>query len=85
MVQQASRSVVGNEQQVKTCQHYWIIEAPTGPVSRGVCQICEEIREFKNYIEAAPWGDAAPMSQSSDPYPAASPSENLEDSDEFTY
>ena len=85
MVQQASRPVAGNEQQVETCQHHWIIEAPTGPVSNGACQICEEIREFKNYIEAAPWGDAAPMIQSTDPYPAASHSGDLEDSDEFSY
>ena len=85
MVQQASRPVTGNEQQVATCQHHWIIEAPTGPVSMGVCQICEEVREFKNYIEAAPWGDTAPIVQSPEPYAAVSRSEDLEDFEELTF
>ncbi len=57
MVQQISRPAPGHENEPAACRHYWIIEAPTGPVSRGVCQICEEIRDFKNYIESAPWGD----------------------------
>jgi hypothetical protein len=38
------------EQSVPACLHHWIIEPPKGPVSQGVCQICQEVREFKNSI-----------------------------------
>ena len=34
------------------CSHHWVIEPPSGPVSLGVCQDCQETREFKNSI---PW------------------------------
>lgn len=40
------------------CKHYWVIQPATGPVSQGVCQNCSEIREFKNYVEGAYWGDS---------------------------
>ena len=33
-----------------TCRHYWIIEAAEGPVSQGVCQNCQDIKEFQNSI-----------------------------------
>ena len=33
-----------------TCRHYWIIEPAEGPVSQGVCQNCQEIKEFQNSI-----------------------------------
>ena len=39
------------------CRHYWIIQPATGPVSQGLCQNCGQTREFKNYVEAATWGD----------------------------
>ena len=51
------------------CRHHWLIQAAEGPVSGGVCRICGESREFKNYVEAATWGDTrlmpapAPVSQ----------------------
>lgn len=35
------------------CCHHWIIETAEGPVSRGVCQICHESREFQNSIVEA--------------------------------
>jgi hypothetical protein len=31
-----------------TCRHHWIIETPTGPVSKGVCKLCGEKRDFEN-------------------------------------
>ena len=31
-----------------TCRHYWVIEAASGPTSRGVCKICGEKRVFHN-------------------------------------
>jgi hypothetical protein len=30
------------------CHHYWIIESPDGPTSRGVCEYCGAEKEFDN-------------------------------------
>ena len=34
------------------CAHYWVIEPANGPVSQGVCQVCLEVREFKNFVDS---------------------------------
>ena len=34
--------------EIKSCRHYWNIEAASGPISRGICKICGEKREFLN-------------------------------------
>ncbi len=39
------------------CQHHWLIQAADGPTSPGVCRVCGEGRDFKNYVETATWGD----------------------------
>lgn len=39
------------------CRHHWLIQAADGPTSIGVCRICGETKDFKNYIETATWGD----------------------------
>lgn len=28
------------------CCHYWVIETPEGPISRGICKFCGEEKEF---------------------------------------
>ena len=33
-----------------TCCHYWIIETARGPISRGECRVCHEVRDFKNSV-----------------------------------
>ena len=30
------------------CAHHWVIETPSGPRSKGKCQLCGEEREFSN-------------------------------------
>lgn len=30
------------------CQHYWVIEGARGSISRGMCKLCGEEREFYN-------------------------------------
>ena len=45
------------EPEAPSCRHHWVIQLATGPISSGVCQICDETREFKNYVEASTWGD----------------------------
>jgi len=32
------------------CTHYWMIESPTRPTSRGVCKLCGAEREFRNFM-----------------------------------
>jgi hypothetical protein len=32
------------------CHHYWMIDSPTGPISRGRCRLCGAQREFRNYL-----------------------------------
>ncbi len=31
-----------------TCRHYWVIESPEGPLSRGICKFCGQVKEFHN-------------------------------------
>lgn len=33
------------------CRHWWEIEQAAGPVSRGVCRKCGEVKEFINWYE----------------------------------
>ncbi len=40
-----------------TCRHHWLIQPAAGPISLGVCQMCGETREFKNYVESGFWMD----------------------------
>ena len=39
------------------CPHYWVLETPSGPVSRGKCKICGEEREFSNIFTASWYED----------------------------
>ena len=34
--------------ETEVCRHYWHIEEADGPVSRGICRICGEEKEFQN-------------------------------------
>lgn len=43
-----------------TCRHHWVIESPTGPISRGVCKVCGAVKEFQNYQFDFSWEDAVP-------------------------
>ena len=70
MVQQAGVAPVQEVSEGSAvCRHHWLIQAADGPISNGICRICGETREFKNYVETATWGDTrlmpspAPVSQ----------------------
>lgn len=56
---------------IATCQHHWVIQAADGPTSMGQCQVCEEVREFKNYVESAHWGDSRHAAAAGLPEPEA--------------
>ena len=79
MAQQIATPVL-LEESPPTCRHHWVIQAATAPVSLGVCQICSEVKEFKNYVEASTWGDEKPGSRSS--LQLAKPAAALFDDDE---
>ena len=83
MVQRSSQDIPSREHELVACRHYWIIDAPSGPVSRGVCRECDEVREFKNVIDSAPWGEETSTTQSSgEQYAKVSPSEEQEETEE---
>ena len=50
------------------CCHYWIIEAPSGPTSKGICKICGEEKEFSNsppeFVYSKSRGDGTELSNS---------------------
>ncbi|MSQ11146.1 MAG: hypothetical protein EXR48_00355 [Dehalococcoidia bacterium] len=46
------------------CKHFWVIDSPSGPVSRGQCDLCGDTREFKNYLEAASYWEDEPSAES---------------------
>ena len=48
------------------CVHYWIIDVPSGPVSKGKCRLCGEGKEFRNYLESGSgWDDDRSLTQAS--------------------
>ena len=46
------------------CSHYWIIESANGPLSRGVCQFCQQVKEFENSMADKKWGETRPRTRS---------------------
>lgn len=42
------------------CKHFWLIDTPNGPVSRGVCKVCGQVGEFKNYLDTTPYWEDEP-------------------------
>ena len=37
------------------CQHHWVVEAPAGAESRGICRKCGAIKGFRNATEDFVW------------------------------
>ena len=38
------------------CRPHWVIDPADGPVSRGVCKFCQQVREFQNFVGGDAWG-----------------------------
>ncbi|MFH1140799.1 MAG: hypothetical protein V1724_03815 [Chloroflexota bacterium] len=51
------------EENVVLCRHYWVIDSAGGPTSKGVCRLCGVQRQFKNYLEDAPWDNEKPAAR----------------------
>ena len=43
-------------QERAACQHHWVIDKPSGPLSKGACRLCGEEKEFQNYVDGSAWG-----------------------------
>ena len=82
MTQQESTPPATTDSGTEACCHHWTIQPATGPVSQGVCRLCGEVREFKNYVEAATWGDSrlSNRSNSDNSQGSAKPAPKTEDS-----
>ncbi len=50
-------STIEEYQDRPTCCHFWVISPAAGPLSLGVCRVCGDIREFKNYLVDPSWDD----------------------------
>ena len=57
MIQQKVKVVEEATESAPVCTHHWVIEAARGPVSQGHCRLCDETKEFKNYIDNPEEGD----------------------------
>ncbi len=46
----------------KTCVHHWVIEAPSGHTSSGICKLCGEFRKdyFVNSVDNVGWAGVRP-------------------------
>ena len=50
IVHEETKQVAREDQPAPVCCHYWIIETANGPISRGECEICHEVRDFKKSV-----------------------------------
>ena len=57
MIEEATSQALKDLYDGSMCRHYWMIDEPSGPVSKGVCQRCNAVREFKNFVEETSWAD----------------------------
>jgi len=39
------------------CIHYWIIDTPSGSMSKGICKFCLDEKKFTNTFEASVWSN----------------------------
>ena len=79
---QTPRPISGGEEDGKLCRHHWVIEAPNGPISMGECRTCGETREFKNFIESAPWSEGNREPGVQERIKVTMPTDDAGDSDE---
>ena len=85
MAQQTSIPTPSEAQDPDACRHHWVIQPADGPVSQGSCRSCGAVKEFKNYVESAAWGDnrAAARAKSTEaavaPIAVADPEEASDD------
>ena len=62
------------------CRHYWIIESPNGPTSRGVCKLCGAEKEFQNSFPELLWERDRSLSFATSGLPDIEPDKERDDS-----
>lgn len=45
------------------CTHFWRVESPNGPTSKGTCKNCGETQEFMNSIQITGWERSTPATR----------------------
>jgi hypothetical protein len=50
MVSELETAPIEAKDQTRCC-HYWVVETPNGPTSRGICRFCGEEKQFQNSQE----------------------------------
>lgn len=65
-----------------TCAHHWIIESPSGPISKGTCRRCGAVREFRNYLDVSVYSNYGSRDAESDMRSALNLGSVDDDSDE---
>ena len=48
------------------CNHHWLIDPPSGPLSTGHCKLCGRARKFPNSSEDSIWDGAEGRSRWND-------------------
>jgi hypothetical protein len=66
MIEETAPQITRDLHSGELCRHYWMIDEPSGPVSKGMCRMCHEVREFKNFIDETPWTDDSLIPEAAD-------------------
>lgn len=87
MAQQTSIPSPSEAQEPDSCRHHWVIQPADGPESQGSCRVCGAVKEFKNYVESAAWGDNRAAARAKSPEievvaPVAKDTKDTEDDEE---
>ncbi len=57
MIDEQATGLSPSDSIIEDCSHHWVIQDGDGPTSAGVCRLCGELKQFRNYLEASHWGD----------------------------
>ena len=62
-------TTVGEHLDIDTyeCQHHWVLEAPSGPLSSGYCKKCGKVRKFPNSAESVSWEESKHIADKIEP------------------
>jgi hypothetical protein len=61
-----SRSKSAPAENHEGCNHHWLIDPPSGPISTGHCKLCGVARKFPNSSEDSIWDGAEGRSRWND-------------------
>ena len=60
------REKSGGARRSRACNHHWLIDPPSGPISTGHCKLCGRQRKFPNSSEDSIWDGAEGRSRWND-------------------